>query len=218
MEAPSLARSQKLQELVCERAGALAPGMSLRLEVTLLTACLRAQSSKSESLSGLCLLSMWIKAQLVTMRFLRILIENYTICSDWKCNGLLPLVVLAVSRPEKALQWLLSQLPRCSFCGICGKELEGLDLVAWGQKSIFPHWPSLYHLFCYHIYWRGDTQKGHLGYCSSLYDSPLQLKSAVYSGCTWAHVRWMLPLVVLAWETSWETTLANQTKLLVVRN
>ena len=52
------------------------------------------------------------------------------ICSDWKCNGLLPLVVLAVSRPEKALQWLLSQLPRYSFCGICGKELEGLDLVA----------------------------------------------------------------------------------------
>ena len=36
--------------------------------------------------------------------------------------------------------------------------------------------------------------------------------------CTWAHVRWMFPLVVLAWETFWETTLANPTKVLVVRN
>ena len=64
------------------------------------------------------------------MRFLRISIGNCMICSDWKCNGLLPLVVLAVSRPEKALQWLLSQLPRYSFYGICGKELKGMDLVA----------------------------------------------------------------------------------------
>ena len=104
--------------------------MSLRLEVTLLTAYLSARTPKSESLSWLCLLSMWIKAQLVIMMFLRTLIGNCRICSDWKCNGLLPLVVLAVSRPEKALQGLLSQLPRYSFCGICGKELEGLDLVA----------------------------------------------------------------------------------------
>ena len=41
-----------------------------------------------------------------------------------------PLVVLAISRREKALQWLLSQLPRYSFCGICGNELAGLALVA----------------------------------------------------------------------------------------
>ena len=156
MEAPSLARRQKLQELIWERAGALAPGMSLRLKVSLLTACLRAQSPKSEFLSWLCLLSMWIKALLVTMRFLRTSLGNCRICSDWKCNGLLPLVVLAVSRPEKAVQWLLSQLPRYSFYGICGKEMEVLDLLSWGQKSLFPHWPALYHL-CYHIYWHGDT-------------------------------------------------------------
>ena len=31
-------------------------------------------------------------------------------------------------------------------------------------------------------------------------------------------VRWMFPLVVLAWETFWETTLANQTKIFVVKN
>ena len=32
------------------------------------------------------------------------------------------------------------------------------------------------------------------------------------------HVRWMLPLVVLAWEIFWETTLANRTKVIVVWN
>ena len=69
MEAPSLARSQKLQEHVWERGGALAPAMSLRLEVTLFAACLRGKRSGKESLSQLCLLSMWTEALLVTMRF-----------------------------------------------------------------------------------------------------------------------------------------------------
>ena len=63
--------------------------------------------------------------------------------SDWKCNGFLPLVTLALSGPEEALQWLLSQLLRYSFCGICGNELEGLALITRGQKSLFPHWPVL---------------------------------------------------------------------------
>ena len=71
MEAPSLARSRKLQEHIWELGGTLAPGMSLRLEVTLLAACLRGQSPKSESLSWLCLQSMCIEALLVTIRFLR---------------------------------------------------------------------------------------------------------------------------------------------------
>ena len=31
---------------------------------------------------------------------------------------------------KKALWWLLSQIPRYSFCGICGNELEELALVA----------------------------------------------------------------------------------------
>ena len=66
----------------------------------------------------------------------------------------------------------LSQVPRYSFCGICGNELEGLALVAGGQKSLFPRWSTLHHLFCSHVYWRADTQKGHLGCCSSLYNSP----------------------------------------------
>ena len=76
------------------------------------------------------LLSMWIEALLVTMWFLRTQIGNCRIWSDWKCNVLLPLVVLALSGPEEALWWLLSQLPKYSFCGICGNELEGLALVA----------------------------------------------------------------------------------------
>ena len=42
-EVPSLARSQKLQEHVRERGGALAPAMSLRLEVTLFAAGLKGK-------------------------------------------------------------------------------------------------------------------------------------------------------------------------------
>ena len=92
MEVPSLARSWKLQEHVWETGSVLAPGTSLRLEVTLLAACLRVESPKV-SLSWLCLRSMWIEALLVTMRFLRTQIGNCRIWSDWKCKGFLPLVV-----------------------------------------------------------------------------------------------------------------------------
>ena len=86
--------------------------------------------------------------------------------SDWKCNGFLPLVTLALSGPEEAFQWLLSQLFRYSFCKICGNELDGLALITRGQKSLFPHWPALHHLFCYHLYWCGDAWKEHLSLCS----------------------------------------------------
>ena len=42
-----------------------------------------------------------------------------------------------------------------------------------------------HRLFCYHIYWCGDTQKGHPGCCSLPYDSPLLLQSGLRSGmCT----------------------------------
>ena len=96
-EAPSLARSQKLQEHVWERSGALAPAMSLRLEVTRFAACLRDKRSDKESLSGLCLLSTWTEALLVATRFLRTQIGSCRIWPNWKCNGLLPLVALARS-------------------------------------------------------------------------------------------------------------------------
>ena len=43
----------------------------------------------------------------------------------------------ALSGPEEALQWLLSQLLRYSFCGICGNELEGLALITQGQNHFF---------------------------------------------------------------------------------
>ena len=69
-----------------------------------------------------------------------------------------------------------------TFCVIHGNELEGLVLVARGQKSLFPCWLTFHHLFCYHIYWCGDTQEGHLGCCWSLYDSPFLLRAGLYSG------------------------------------
>ena len=96
----------------------------LGLEGTLLAAGLRSQRPESESLSWLCLLPMWIEAQLVIMRFLRTQIGNCRTWLDWKCSGLLPLVVLALSRPEKALQWLLSQILRRLSSGFCLNSLD----------------------------------------------------------------------------------------------
>ena len=59
----------------------------------------------------LCLCSLWIGAKLVTMRFLRTHIRNPMIWSVWKCNGLLPSVTLALTRPEEALQWFWKDWP-----------------------------------------------------------------------------------------------------------
>ena len=56
--------------------------------------------------------------------YLKTQIGNCRIQSDWKCNELLPEVVLALSGLEEALWWLLSQLLRYSFCGIFGNKLE----------------------------------------------------------------------------------------------
>ena len=122
----SFARSRKLLEACVEWGGSLALGVSLRLEVTLLAACLRGQRPESESLSWLCLLSTWIEALLVTMRFLRTQIGNCRICSDWKYSGLLPLAALALSGPEEALRWVLSQLLRYSFV-----ESVGMNWKDW---------------------------------------------------------------------------------------
>ena len=219
MEALRLARSHKLQERVWEWSGTLASATSL------LVTCFRGQRPEGESLSWLCLWSMWIEALLETMRFLRTQIRDCRIWSDWKCNGPLPLVMPALSRLEKALQRLLFQLVRYSFCGICGNELEGLALIAWGQKSLFPRWPTLLlsHLLGM------VTPRG----TSWLFFIPF-MTHHFYCGqdctqtCAQAEGWWMLPLVVLAWETFQKTTLihsgwhqrrrGNQTKVLVVRN
>ena len=139
----------QLQQQVQEPGGVLAPGASLRLGAALLPACLRGQRPESESLSWLCLLSIRIEAVLVTMRFWRTQMGNCRIWLGWKINGLLPVAEVALSGPEEALQWLLSQLLRYSFCGICENELEGLALTTRGQKSLFPHWAALHHLFYY---------------------------------------------------------------------
>ena len=78
----SLARSRKFQEHIQDRGRVLAPGMSLRLEVSLLAACLRGQRPKSESLLWLCLRSKWIEALLGTIRILRTQVGNCRIWSD----------------------------------------------------------------------------------------------------------------------------------------
>ena len=66
MEVLSLARlARKLLGAHMQQGGTLAPGTSLRLEVTLLAACLRGQRPESESLLPLCLLAEWIAALLV---------------------------------------------------------------------------------------------------------------------------------------------------------
>ena len=79
-----------------ERGGTLAPGMTIRLEVTSLAACLRGQRPESESLSRLCLLSVWVEALLVTVRLMRTQTGNCRIYSDWRCGRLPPLVAPAL--------------------------------------------------------------------------------------------------------------------------
>ena len=196
MEEPSLARSRKFPKHVWEQGRTLAPGMSLRLEGTLLAACLRDQWRESESLSWLCLGSTWIEALLVTMRFLRTQIGKCRIWSDWNCNGLLPSVVLAFSRSEKVLHWLLSQLLRYFFWGVCGNELEGLALVTRGQKSLFPHWPPSTTSFAI-IY--TDIAITHHFYCGQ----------DCTQKCAQAHGRQMLPLGAVAWEAFRESYTAS---------
>ena len=88
--------------------------------------------------------------------------------------------------------------------------LEELALIARGQKSLFPCWPSLHHLFCYHIYGCGDTQKGYLG----LYVHPFMIYwfycSQEYSqDCAQERRRWMFPLEFLAWEAFQTATLCT---------
>ena len=138
------------------------------------------------------------EALLVAMRFLRTQIGNCRIWSDWKYSGPLPLVALALSGPEEALWWLLSQLLRYFFGEICGNELEGLALLAWGQKSLFPLWPTLHHLFCYTgmVTLRRDILVA--VYLFMIHG--FSCSQDCTQECAWAHVRRMLPLGVLAWE------------------
>ena len=99
--------------------------------------------------------------------------------SGWKYNEFLPLVTLTLSGPVEAFQWLLSQLLRYYFCGICGSDLEGLAL------SISPYWPALCHLFFYCLYWCGNAWKEHLSFMFV----PVSLWSRIYSGsCTGTQV------------------------------
>ena len=176
MEAPSLVRSQELQEHIWEQGGALAPGTSLRLEVPLLTACLRGQRPESESLSWLCLLTMWIEALFVSLRFLRTQMGNCRTWSDWKCSELLPLVALAISGPEEALWGLLSQLFRYFFLWNLwewtGRNGPNSLRTKISFSSVADPLPPL--LLSQILAW-WHSKGTSWGFCSSLYNSLLLL-------------------------------------------
>lgn len=158
MEALRLARSQKLQEHVWEQSGTLAsatsPGCLLQGPMTwklnLCHGCASDQCGQKHCFWGHR--------------------SGIAGSADWKCNGPLPLVVLALEDQRK-----LSS-------GLCFNSLDILFVecveMNWRigpdslrTKSLFlAGWP-----FCSHICWQDDTQKGHLGCFSSLYDSPFLL-------------------------------------------
>ena len=77
-------------------------GISLRLEVPLLAACLRGQQSESVSVMAVPPVYM-DRSTAGDHEVLRTQGGNCGIWSDRKCNVLLPLVALALSEPEEAL-------------------------------------------------------------------------------------------------------------------
>lgn len=84
------------------------------------------------------------------MRLLRTQIGNPRIWSDWKCSGLSSFGNAGCQQTRGGTLVAFVSTPQ-TFCRICGNELERLALIAQGQKSLFPCWPVLHHLFCYHI-------------------------------------------------------------------
>ena len=130
------------------------------------------------------------------MRFLRTQIGTPQIWADWKCIGFLPVVALALSRPEKALQWLWSQLLRYSFCTVCWTGIKRMMLTLHEyERRFFPHRLALHHLLCYHIDLCGNSQKGYLGFYAHPF---MTCHFCCCQAWTQAHRRWVLPLVVLA--------------------
>ena len=152
-----------------------------------------------------------MEALLVSMRFLRTQFEEPQIWADWKWSRLLPLVVLALRGPEKALRWLSSQFLRYSFCTVCWSGIEMLTLTHHEHERLFfPHRPALHHLLCYRIDSCGNFQKGHLGFSVHPF-----MTYHFYCGqeyvqqCAQAHKRQMFPLAVLARETFQKATLLH---------
>ena len=67
-----------------------------------------------------------VETLMVSMIFLRTQIGEPQIWADWKHSRLLPLVMPALSEPEKALWWLLFQFLRFFFfCTLCWTGIEG---------------------------------------------------------------------------------------------
>ena len=135
-------------------------------------------------MSWLCLWTVWKETLLVRMRFLRTQIREPQIWEDWKCSRLLPLVALALRGPQKALQWLLFQLLRYSFCTICWTGIQRLALTLHEHKRLFfPHRLALHHLLCYHIDFMWQLSEGTSWvFSSSLCDSLFDLQLRLWSG------------------------------------
>ena len=141
----------------------------------------------------------------MTLSFLRTQMGNCRIWSDWKCSKLLPLVALAISGPEEALWWLLSQLLRYFFLWKLWEWTGRIGPNSLRTKITFssvadPLPPLLLSQIL--AWWHS---KG----TSWVFVRPFITHCFYCSQCAQAHVRRMLPLVVLAWETFQETTLLH---------
>ena len=115
--------------------------------------------------------------------------------SDRKYSRLLPLVMLALSGPEEALQWLLSQLLRYSSCGICRNTGCG-D----AQKV------HLGFIFVPILLWSGI----YLGLCTGTQEANVSPSGLIlggipqgYSDCTWVASETSKVLMVRSWTLVW---------------
>lgn len=120
------------------------------------------------------------------MRFPRTQFRNPRTWPYWKCNRLFPSVELALSGPENALQWLLSQSLRYSFWKIYGDELQGLALIAQGQKITFSSLGiPLLSLVLSHILVWWHSEGIFWVFCSAPYNLLPLLQLGIWSGvCT----------------------------------
>ena len=149
--------------------------------------------------SRLCLRSMWTEGLLVTMRFLRTQMGNGRIWSDWKCNGLLHLVVLLMDQRRLSGSFCLNSLdiflwnlwkwtgrtgPRSLRTKITFSSLANPSAITYiGVVTLRRDILAAVYPFMTHHFYHGQdyTQE-----------------------CAQTNIRWMLPLLVLAWETFWE--------------
>ena len=133
-------------------------------------------------------------------------IRNCRIWSDWKCNGLLPWVVLALSGPEEALWRLLSQLPRFllwNLWDLTGRIGPSSLRTKITFSSLANRPPPV------SLYWCCDTPKGIFVGLHPFVTRRFYGGQDCIQKCAQGHERLMLPPVVLAWERFWKATLLH---------